>query len=266
MTGNGTQASPYVPGNWDELKTASETDGAYVKLAANTKWDMNDQYPSGVPSIGIECNEIDFNGAEISNIRAHDTVFSSSKSVTFKNGIFNNMYVTGATFFSAVSYSYPTRYIENCNFSGEFYNGARFSYRDGGYLYIKLCSISLYLSAVSDDFISASNCENTAIKFDGTINGSLNAPYLMSSAIYGSLRGLNEPRNLYVSGETSVIDLQLQNFSTITAGGWEPSALLINSDKLGTTTVDAGYAILATTAQMHDAAWLNAAGFPCRAG
>ena len=67
MTGSGTQQSPYVPDNWAELKTAAETYNAYIKFAANTQWDMNDQYPEDTPGLELVCAEIDFNNALIKN-------------------------------------------------------------------------------------------------------------------------------------------------------------------------------------------------------
>lgn len=64
MTGTGTQADPYIVDTWEDFVTAVGTSGAYVEVAPDTFWDMNDISPEGV-TIDWNCTSLQGNGAVI---------------------------------------------------------------------------------------------------------------------------------------------------------------------------------------------------------
>lgn len=132
MTGTGTQADPYIVDTWEDFVTAVGTTGAYVEVAPDTVWDMNNISPEGV-TIDWNCTSLQGNGAviarptilegsilniggscqNIENIRIEKAIVNngnfirygqSSNTVTIKNSfisvvlydsIFENHYKTG---------------------------------------------------------------------------------------------------------------------------------------------------------------------------
>lgn len=137
MTGTGTQAAPYIVDTWPDFVTAVGTTGAYVEVAPDTVWDMNNISPEGV-TIDWNCTSLQGNGAviarptilggdminiagscqSIENIRIEKAIVNngtfihygqSSNTVTIKNSlisvalydsIFENHYKTGDTIFT----------------------------------------------------------------------------------------------------------------------------------------------------------------------
>lgn len=132
MTGTGTQADPYIVDTWPDFVAAVGTSGAYVEVAPETFWDMNDISPEGV-TIDWNCTSLQGNGAviarptvlegnliniagscqNIENIRIEKAIVNngnfisygqSSNTVTIKNSyisvalydsVFENHYKTG---------------------------------------------------------------------------------------------------------------------------------------------------------------------------
>ena len=268
MTGNGTQGNPYVPENWDELKEAAETDGAYVRLASYGEWDMNDQYPDDTPEIHLECAQLDFNGTKISNLRKSTGglfLFDrGNHDVTMMNGFFESAYISNATVFHAYNDSnYRTLKLLNIGFGGELYD-SQFMWTDRWGISMELCAISLYMSN-STFKLSNRPFLNSAVELNGTTTDWVEVYNMESSAIYGSIRGFGAQMALKASGSVSVVDIELQNFSDAMIES-QDTTLVVNVDKLNGAIITGSGSIQATTAQMHDAAWLNAAGFPCTAG
>ena len=269
MTGSGTQQSPYIPEDWDELKTACETEGAYVALNPGTEWDMNDQYPEDTPQISFKCMELDGRSAKIKNIRkSSGSLFGlgqATHAVKLLNLNFESMYITDATMFYAISYSwYDANAIEliGVRIGAELYD-AKFWDCDNQGVTTDQSSIALYVSN-SNIGNNPKELKNTVIDINGTVtdgiggNSGLN---LNCSALYGSVRAVNSQQGVSLGGKLSVVDITLQNFSVIYFGSTETTNV-INISTIGDAEVS-GTVIQATAAQLKDAAWLNAAGFPC---
>lgn len=269
MTGNGTQASPYIPADWDDLKTAAETESVYIKLPANAEWDMNDQYPSGAPGIALKCTEIDGNGATIRNLRiVEETAFTLSTvehDVSILNVKFENVYCTRGRFFAAVSgqwWEMNMISLFNVAIGGEFYD-ANLWYCEHQGIKMDRCGLSFYLSN-SNVLDNPGEMTNTKIELNGTITEDVGQLRLKSSGVYGSLRSYGAQKSFFFGGGSSVVDIELQNFYEIQSWAFE-TTIVINVDKIGDIPFT-GEAIQATAAQMRDAAWLHDAGFPCVAG
>lgn len=267
MTGNGTQVNPYIPANWAELKTAAETADAYIRLPAETQWDMNEQYPENAPGISLRCMEIDFNGAVVKNLRksaASLLVYSATgHDVLLKNGVFSSMYITGAEIFYAIGYDIgDSKGIKlfNMGFGGELYD-SRLWRCDGRGVDADCCAFNFYLSN-SNVTNNEKPLTSTIISIDGTVNDDIGVLNLVSSALYGEVRAVNAQKLLVFYGELSVVDITLQNFSAVRYTG-DKTTVVLNVDKVGGATVSGSTLIQATSAQMKDAAWLNAHGFPC---
>lgn len=268
MTGTGTQANPYVPENWAELKTAAEQAGVYIRLLPNTEWDMNDQYPEDTPGITLNCKEINGNGATIKNLRkSSGNLFNlgnySTNDCLIYNLSFNSLYFTSATMFYAIgSYSSARINLLGVSVGGEFYD-SHVAQRDTQKLEGNHCAFSLYLSNSGLFGRYGATFTNTSINANGTVNGDTQVT-LISSAFYGSLRSLGGQYAFNFSGEACVVDCAFQNFYQVSYYG-DATTVVLNIDKTGEAIVY-GNCIRATTAQMMNAEWLNAAGFPCRVG
>lgn len=266
MTGTGTAADPYIPANWGELVTAAETADVYIRFAAGTQWDMNEQYPEDTPGINLRCMEIDFNGAVIKNLRKSAySLFAYSATghdVLLKNGVFSSMYITGAEIFFAIGYS-GSRAIKlfNMAFGGEMYDSRLWSCDLYG-VETDSCAFSFYLSnsrVTNNDKPLA----NTTLNFDGTVDTGIGTLNLVSSAVYGEIRAVGAQYGMSFSGELCVCDITLSNFSTIMYVGDKTTAVM-NIDKIGGAEIMGNPCIQATSTQMKDAAWLNEHGFPCK--
>jgi hypothetical protein len=80
MTGTGTQNDPYVVSTWPDFVTAVGAAGAYVQVAENTVWDMNEIAPEAAPSVSIVARYINGNGAIIRNPRVSSSFINVSSS------------------------------------------------------------------------------------------------------------------------------------------------------------------------------------------
>ena len=269
MTGTGTAADPYIPANWGELKTAAETADVYIRFAAGTQWDMNEQYPEDTPGINLRCMEIDFNGAVIKNLRKSAAALlaysATGHDVLLKNGVFSSMYITGAQIFYAIGYDiYDIKGLKlfNMGFGGEMYDSRLWQCDIRG-VETDSCAFSFYVS--NSDVFSSNNrpLKNTTINIDGTVSNSIGSIVLVSSAIYGEVRAVGAQYGLSFAGELCVCDITLQNFGTVGYYGDKTTAVL-NIDKIGGATISGNPCIQATSAQMKNAAWLNEHGFPCK--
>ena len=267
MTGNGTQANPYIPANWAELKTSAETADVYIRLPAETQWNMNEQYLEDTPSINLRCMEIDFNGAVIKNLRKSAySLFAYSATghdVLLKNGVFSSMYIAGAEIFCAIGYDvYDVKGLKlfNMCFDGGLYDSELWRCDIRG-VETDSCAFSFYVSN-SNVTNNHRSLTNTLLNIDGTVNDDIGVLNLVSSALYGEVRAVNAQKLLVFYGGLSVVDITLHNFSAVRYTG-DKTTVVLNVDKVGGATVSGSTLIQATSAQMKDAAWLNEHGFPC---
>lgn len=272
MTGTGTQNDPFIPENWDELKNAAETAGAYVRLPSGAEWDMNDQYPEGVPSIGLLCAELDGNGSVIKNIRmsggggvfvrANVDGYSAVRNLTF-----DNVYISGDSKMFDFQNTFYSRIIvfDNVRISRtELYNSTLFNLiRD--YVNCQGCSIAVWFSegVFGGDYLT---CVDTSINIEGTVTASgFGALSLKSSEVTGEVRSVGQQGSILINSnsDVSIFDISLLNYSDVYYSGNNP--VLCNISKTGGATVSANL-IQATEAQMKDADWLHDHGFPCGRG
>ena len=265
MTGTGTQQNPYIPENWNELKTAAETADVYIRLPESAVWDMNAQHPQDAPGISIRCTEIDGNGSTISKLRkASGVVFTmdTSHSVTIKDLDFEKMYITGAKVFSAIGYYDAASIIlDNIGIGGELYD-SDFWYSDLRGIKTNGCAIDLELSnSTIDD--NGKELLDTKITLNGTVASGIGTLLLNSSALYGSISALNHHGILNLNGSLSVVDISLQDFTQVNYYG-SGTTMLLNISKTGSATITGAFVKVAE-AHMTDADYINAAGFPCGA-
>ena len=271
MTGTGTQVDPLVPENWDELKNAAETAGAYVRLPSGAEWDMNEQYPEGVPSIGLLCAELDGNGSVIKNIRMSGGggVFVRANVDGYsavRNLAFDNIYISGGSKMFDFQNTFYSRVIvfDNVRISrAELYNSTLFNLtRD--YVNCQGCSIAVWFSegVFGGDYLT---CIDTGINIKGTVAASGFGPLLLKSSKLTGEVSCADQQGVFIdsNSDVSVLDISLTDFSGISYSGNNP--VLCNISKTGGATVSANL-IQATEAQMKDAEWLHTHGFPCGRG
>lgn len=112
MQGNGTQESPFIPGNWEEFVEAAGTSGAYVTMPdGGGFFDMNDIAPEGGLTINIRCKSIEGNNWEIRN--AYNVRFVNNSGTAINQLHFLNGYTDSSPLLS-MSYGKAN----GCKFSG----------------------------------------------------------------------------------------------------------------------------------------------------
>lgn len=267
MTGTGTSADPFVPTNWGELKTACATANAYISLPANGSWDMNEQYPTGVPAITSNGTaHISGNGFTIDNLYAENIiVFSGTFAIS--NLDVPSMKLKGSSFLAPAD---SNSTFENVRLSGEL-NDSMVCYTANVNRTIKFrrCSMNYNLvgnakMCVTGNYMPNMEFTHSHIELKGTTSHS-SPCYIklgMNSKLSGNLTSTNNGQ-VYLSENStdSVVDIGLSGFTTVT--GYNPYRypIVVNASKVGTATVYANF-ISATAEQMKDADWLSEHGFP----
>lgn len=264
MTGTGTENNPFVPTNYDEFKTACETSGAYVSMTNNGSWNLNEQYPSGVPAITFNSCHILGNGFTMRNIYAENiNVFAGTAEISDMD--FSGIYQIGGDFIRLSGWGSS---FTNCRFSGELIN-AEFNNLYGVF---RQCSFNLRLNG------NAGFCKETSDMYQPKLYycnvkliGSTSASTVFRAAMYqgsqleGSLVSTNSGV-IYLSeySTLSKVNIGLSGFSAVT--GYNPSQnpIVVNSSIIDNAAVYSNF-ISATTAQMADAEWLTEHGFPAYA-
>lgn len=268
MTGTGTQNDPYIVTTWDELATYVETDGAYIALSANSTWDINDWYTSSVPELKLYCNEINLNGSVIRNLRkSSGSLFRlfASHDVDIKNGTISNMYLSNAVLFDVGGYNDKAIQLTNIKLSGELYKSKFFDCNASDGVSFDTCAVSVHLanstfSGQGGGWVRKSFI-NSTIFLEGTVSDHVGTINLDSSALYGNLTTISEyNHNLFLNNDTSVIDITLNGFDNIYSDS--SAASVINISTIGNASVSGANMIQATSAQIADASWLRAQGFP----
>lgn len=264
MTGTGTNIDPFVVSNWSELKSSAEQNDVYIRLSYNDEWNMNNEYPEGIPLITLRCAEIDGNNSVIKNLRASGGVFTyGGKNTVIKNLTFESMYLSNCVFlyWQSPNTEYTLCSLVNVKIGGELYGAALSSVYHLPVIFNR-CSISLYLSNGEFNNDSDATFSNCDIRLIGTMNAVSNI-VLKSSRLQGNIESVGELGYFTIKGasEYSVVDMSMINYSEITANG-DINGVLINIDKTGNAEVNNKF-IQATSEQMLDAEWLHAHGFPC---
>lgn len=122
MTGDGTQLSPFVPDDWDELVTAAATTGTYVRLPAFAEWNMNNYYPEGITApLVVNCVEIDGNYATIKNLYV-DNTFLKAHAIQCNGNLVKNLNLVDFLH-SGDNYEYTI--IENGNWYNSKFSGVQ---------------------------------------------------------------------------------------------------------------------------------------------
>jgi hypothetical protein len=267
MTGTGTNIDPFVVSNWSELKSSAEQNDVYIRLSYNDEWNMNDEYPEGIPLITLRCAEIDGNNSVIKNLRASGGVFTyGGKNTVIKNLTFESMYLSNCVFlyWQSPNTEYTLCSFENVKIGGELYGAALASVYHLPVIFNR-CSISLYLSNGEFNNDSDATFSNCDIRLIGTTSAVSNI-VLKSSRLQGNIESVGELGYFMIrnASEYSVVDISMINYSEVTAIG-DINGVLINIDKTGNAEVNNKF-IQATSAQMKDAEWLHDHGFPCGRG
>lgn len=286
MQGTGSQANPYRPENWtDFLSVCNLSVNVYIKWADNpVTVDFNDIAPEGVTeTINIK-GQVNFNGLTIKNVHAKNTMPNASNFAVFtvamgseiKNVVFENVYLDSIYGLMSVAHALDSNtYIHDINIAGQFFNtqsvfkdsternasGGNYFYRIGMKLYVRTSSAFYPIRHVyGKNYIS-----NSTIDFDlQARNVYLGSNDTLSTAFTGN--------NLYLGTmkATSTISLNQGKhdfFDTTVTGTVYASSRtdsgglsVYNSDKMSISSAVAGMAGC-TTAQLHDAQYLNQIGF-----
>ena len=270
MTGTGTIADPFIPDNWDELITACGTSGAVISLPEGGEWDMNEQYPDGVPTVSMNKCTINGNGFNIKNLRIKDNdAFSSSAATSKINNLdIQNLYCAGATgeprLFNATSYAIT---LTGVRVSGVVVGGYLIGTGSGGGS-VRAYACSFNIQLVDGNFVYSNYdpyityYEGTNIKLTGTTSDSkLGVGGLYDeSQIEGSVLS-TRGNTVFVTGDNRLakIDIGLSGFSEVKTS--TTSQTVINTDIIDATTISSQL-IQATAEQMKDADWLTEHGFP----
>lgn len=267
MTGQGTQQNPYIPTIWAEFKTAVETSEAYVKMPDDTVWNMLTWFPTDTTGVTLNCTEIDGNNAIIKNLRkTSGELFAldnyAGHNVSIKNLKFQNCYFSEARMFEAVGYSYVAIKLYNVEVDGEFVSGSLWGSDSQG-IECHGCSISTHLvnSTISNN---DKKIVDTVVNINGEVSANIGTLSLINSAVYGDVGCGETSRAFNFAGESCVVDITLDNFSSVNY--WDSATTaLVNISKIGEATTYGDF-IQATTSQMGDAEWLEEHGFPVETG
>lgn len=278
MTGTGTQADPFVVDAWPDFVTAAETSGAYVAFPeGGGTIDMNGVAPESIAQVQLRCASIEGNGWNIRNLYVsghgafylRSNVIINSLSITDFYGDFQS---EGARFFDNDDNNH--QYTFNlCAFSGVLTGTHdRAGLFVASYVYSKIrlhrCAINVKLDG-NTKLIYSGGASNTAANMADFCN------IQVSGTSVNSLADKYNYRNCYFSGKClskvelySDSDFNVFNVDFTEAEGFtcycaNPDAInIINTDILPSgVTGGTGFAGV-TEAQMLDANYLAALGFP----
>lgn len=270
MTGAGTQADPYIVDNYPDFVEAAGTAGAYVEFVANTKIDMNDVSPSGVGQLTINCANIDGKNSEITNIYCTADIFlhynHSGQSCVVSHLKLTNIkmertliYVNAGSMtfkecvFSGISYGTASSYtVVYTNTSSNSSASLSFTTDELG------CSLTIdapngaaFCNGYYNKCPSFYNC-NLKINCNILVYSSNCAVYLENSFLSGNIKYANSIRAKY-----SVINTISDSVTDYSSSYIRNT--IVNSD---TATSVSQYFSSVTTAQMHNAEYLQSIGFP----
>ena len=269
VTGTGTQADPYICGNWDELISVSTTASNYIKMADSDSRtiDFNSIYPDGLNSNIILYGNIDFNGWTLTNLyipsNQYKITFGGTQTANncfIKNLNFTNFLKRGSGEIFYVISSSPSNFKQfyNCVFSGEFDNGVS---NDSAYL----CKCPMYNCSVNVVSNSTGYIYLTTIKGENcwfNVAGKMNRLYIGATdncLISGSIT-TSDTISLSINNGSvrySVFDINA-NGTLYTANG---TTSIYNSEKISLRS-EYSYMIGVTSEQMINAEYLQSIGFP----
>lgn len=265
MTGTGTSADPYIPENWDELVSCAKTSGAYISLPEGGEWDMNEQYPTGAPTLEMQGCHIDGNGFVIKNLYSEDTMIQIGEgtSVEIKNLVFQNIYSHGDYLIRGRNSYAGWLKMENVEMSGTIVNSAIFRDNQWGYTQnsFERCSFNFRLKGADGD-MNYLNFRFCNINLVGSVKDKMLIKMENSSQLIGAL-DCDSSQSFTIDGESSLskIDMGIKGFSSVACS--LGVNVVINTNKVDSGITVSDNLIKATTEQMSDAEWLNEHGFPC---
>lgn len=266
MTGTGTQNDPYIVSTWPDFVTAVGTAGAYVEVAPETVWDMNEIAPLGAGTVSINCAEINGNGAVIKAANITSDLLQFGHSCTVRR--LNILDFDGKAIVMRVSGG-ATATLKKCSVTGIF----------------NAVNSSIFYSDSGQIVFTADEPEYPGEKELGSMidvivnNGSgLCGAYYGGSALvlrYTNLHyvgNFNAPNGRFhgVSLSDSLITGELNNaeFSSIQRTEINASGTLSSSNAVQTlvnsskATIASGNFTAVTPEQMTDPAYLQSIGFP----
>lgn len=264
MTGSGTSSDPFIPSNWNELKTACETAGAVVSMPENGKWDMNDQHPEGAPNIAMNNCSVLGNGFTISKLFVNGINCITGYG-TLENLNFEGCNIVNGTLFSIGDSGKTVFY--GCGFSGDLNSSAFLRNWKRSTIPFTKCGLNFRLSGSSAlvvesrNYYAAFNYCNIRLTGQTTHGDPVHIDLNAMSQLEGNLQG-NSSRIYIGSGQYSKINIGLSGFTDI-SGNSNNNPVVVNSDIIDTATVGSKF-IIATSDQLKDADWLTEHGFPCR--
>lgn len=249
-TGSGTQTDPYVVDTWNDLKTACTKDNAFIKIADNQDWDLNELDNKATVLGNWNTFTIDGNGATIRNWYAEDNMFIGRPTV--ENLTIRDFYVNGMIANSGQSGS---AVFNNCKLAGIINNGQFASYN----VRFDYCSVNIIATGYFNwgSILVTPSINSVHTDFTIDTQGSGGTAYsgmLQNVAVYGNMNiGI-------VLGQFSkcvVLDCKMPPEKV----GIESytSSVLINTEKCSAT---GNSLIPVTTAEMLDENALIAKGFP----
>lgn len=263
MTGTGTSADPYIPENWDELVSCAKTSGAYISLPEGGGWDMNEQYPTGAPTLEMHGCHIDGNGFIIKNLYNTDDMiraYGMGDTSYMKNLVFQNVYSNGEHLIDYDNIYYGRIKMENVSISGVVINSSIIQYMNQSQSLFSRCAFNLKLYNAGVRMIRQKfNFCN--IHLVGSVKDNFVA-ILGNSQLVGDLSG-NGSQTFTIEAESSLskIDMAIKGFSSVACSSGVN--VVINTDKVDSGITVSDNLIKATTAQMSDAEWLTEHSFPC---
>ncbi len=270
MTGTGTQTDPYIVDTWSDFVTAAGEKSAYVNIAENTVWDMNDILPHGLTSaVNIQCKEIEGNFAEIRNL-----VKKSASILTTNNGalniyrlnFINTTETSSGVWFQNSGSSGPMTFY-NCAITGMLtrsklgsnkYNSWHIRFKNDE---THGCNINLRFSGSSD----MGDClfENSLITLSGksSVTGA-NFEYLENCCIQGE-----SPWDTVTIKSTAanIYDMKigkLYGYNGLSNSSSAHKQNIVNNDKVASQGDNVKNLTLVTEVQLHDAEYLRSVGFP----
>lgn len=261
MTGDGTQLSPFVPEDWDELVTAAAMTGVYVQLPAFAEWNMDDYYSEGITApLVVNCVEIDGNYAKIKNLNVDNNVLRAD-AIQCNGNLIKNLNLVDIIH-SGNSYNYAV--IAQGNFYNTRFSGVQegTSKKFAGSSSVSKfdrCSLNLeggdigsvyYMIWKNSEISIVTNTScNTGIlyrcKVTGRVNGG-NSLFTIASRVEG------------YTTENTVVDVYGTGRVVGSSSGSVINSL-INKEKW-TGRIDPNYTEV-TSAQMIDAEYLRSIGF-----
>lgn len=297
MTGTGTQADPYIVDTWEDFVTAVGTSGAYVEVAPDIVWDMNEISPEGV-TIDWNCTSLQGNGAVI----ARPTILEGSMlniggSCQNIENICIEKAIVNSGDFIRYGQSSNTVTIKNSTISVALYDSIfENHYKTGDNNFIVDTSI-ISITGHGDSYIQANSTSNNYNQRLVMTNSRLELEGELPNALpptddkHGKLRLVNSkisgqngnpigicPFNILIlsgynassssrrfKSTTSTINCRIGSNTSILAAtnaSYKLDKIVINSSFVEEgATIDSS-AIMVTDAEMQDPEYLASKGFP----